>query len=289
MTERDTEDLIELWNVAFGDDPRYIKNFLKLQSKPENTVVLAIDGQVVSAAYLLEHSMNVAGRNYSAYYFYAAATLPEYRNKGYMGKVVERCLEVARERSIDFMYLVPAEGSLYRYYTQFGFRTCFYARTVNYTFDEFRAAVKDNSIADLKSGPVDPLLFNVTDIAEVREDAYRDLNHIVLDKAAVRYALFEHATTGGQLLCDGSSYVLYTQEGDTIDVKEICPPVLDGAMARALLALHAKKYIIHAPNDCEIDGQRKTSGRAGMAIALNKHARTASGKMQNAYIGITLG
>lgn len=284
------EDLLEIWNLSFHDDRDYIENFLRYCATEENTVVArSPEGRVVSAAYLLDSQIIVRGKPYSALYFYAAATHPDYRKQGYMGKVIEDCLQLARDRDMDFVYLVPAEGALYRYYAKFGFRTCFYSRTVNFTYEELRAAVKDNSIADLKNGAVDPMQFSLTDITRVRESAMSGTDHVSLGYPQIQYALFEHAYCGGKIFCDGNSYALYSEENGTVDVKEICPPVLDGSMARALLELKAEKYRFHAPSDSGVEGRRKTVGRSGMAIALNKHARTATGQMQNAYIGITLG
>lgn len=284
------EDLLEIWNLSFHDDPDYINNFLNFCATEENTVaVRSPEGRVVSSAYLLDSEITIRGRQYSALYFYAAATHPDYRKQGYMGKVIEESLQRARDRDIDFVFLVPAEGALYRYYAKFGFRTCFYNRTVNFTYEELKAAVKDNSIADLKTGAVDPMMFRVTDIPNIREKGLAGMDHVSLGYRQMEYALFEHAMCGGRVFCDGESYALYTEENGAVEVKEICPPVLDGTMGRALLDLQAEKYRFYAPSECGIEGRRKTVGRAGMAIALNKHARTATGQMQNAYIGITLG
>ena len=287
--ESDTGALLEIWERSFGDSRNYIENFFRFAAKDENTVVSCEDGRAVSAAYLLDCHLNIHGTSYPAYYFYAAATLPEYRGKGHMGAIIRYVISLAEERGIDFVFLVPAEGSLYRYYTRFGFRTCFYSETVTYSHEEFRYAVKENSIADLKSGPADPSLFRPTDVAQVRELAYSSIDHVQLSPEAMQYVLFEHASCGGGLLCDGSSYALFQEENGTLEVKEICPPVLDGSMARALLARGADKYVIHAPTGSAVRGRRTTAGRAGMAIALNRRARTASGMMKDAYIGITLG
>lgn len=284
------EDLLEIWNLSFHDEPDYIRNFLKFCVAEENIVTAQNEeGQTVSAAYLLDSQIIVKGTPYSALYFYAAATHPDYREQGYMGQVIEQCLDLARERDIDFVYLVPAEGSLYRYYAKFGFRTCFYSSTVHFTEEELQAALKDHSIADLKSGTPDPMMFRLTDIPRIREEAMAGTDHVEFGYPQMQYALFEHAYCGGKLFCDGSSYALYSEENGTVDVKEICPPTLDGPMARALLNLHAEKYRFHAPVESGVEGRRKTAGRAGMAIALNKRARTATGQMKNAYIGITLG
>ena len=283
----DVEDLVRIWNEAFGDDPEYIRNFLRLAAEPDNVVVSHEDGKAVSAAYLLENSLVVRGRSYSAYYFYAAATDPEYRGKGHMSRIIEYCIALAKERDVDFIYLVPAEGSLYHYYSKYGFRTCFYARTVNFSRKELAAAICGEESAEPEAE--NPYTFALTDVPKVREEALAGTDHVALDYKVMQYALFEHACCGGEILCDGNSYALYNNNNGTVVITELCPPTLDGSMARLLLQLDARKYVFHAPYVCEVEGHRKTLGRAGMAIALNKKARTASGQMQNAYIGITLG
>ena len=81
------DSLIKLWNKVFGDDEDYIKLFFKDAYYDCECFAEIYDDEVVSAFYLLKCIIKLDGKIYNGRYLYAAATLPEYRNKGLMGKV----------------------------------------------------------------------------------------------------------------------------------------------------------------------------------------------------------
>lgn len=289
MTAKDEDDLIEIWEMSFHDDPAYIRTFMQINVKPENTLVSHEDGRAVSAAYLLPREILIQDKTYQAMYFYAAATHPEYRHRGHMSRIIASAVSLCRERGTDFLYLVPGEASLYKYYSTFGFRTVFYARTVNFNHAELEKAVRDRRPAGWEPRTGELIPARPTDLAKVRETSLAETDHVVFSPEALQYALFEHASTGGQIIATGDSYALYQMKDGVVEVQEICPATLAGEPVEALLRLNADKYVFHAPSECELTGRKKTTGRAGMAIALTKKARTASGQMQNAYLGLTLG
>ena len=124
--EKYIDSLITLWNRVFGDDEDYIKLFFK-EVYFDGECFAETDGdKVVSAFYLLKCSIKCGGKIYFGRYLYAAATLPEYRGKGLMGRLIEEAENYVRAEKIDFIALVPANDSLYDYYGKFGFNESMY-------------------------------------------------------------------------------------------------------------------------------------------------------------------
>ncbi len=115
------ESLTKLWDSVFGDSEEYIKLFFKEAYFDGECFGEIADGEVISAFYLLKCSVRYAGKTYEGRYLYAAATLPKYRGKGLMSKLIEEAITYCKAAGLDFIALVPASDSLYDYYGRFGF------------------------------------------------------------------------------------------------------------------------------------------------------------------------
>ena len=118
-----TEDLKALWEAVFGDTRQVTDAFFKNAFFPEGCFYESVDGKAVSALYLLPVTLGEK----KGFYLYAAATLPEHRGRGLMGLLINEALAYAKAQA-DFVYLCPAEASLYDYYRRFGFLKTLYAR-----------------------------------------------------------------------------------------------------------------------------------------------------------------
>lgn len=114
---------VGLWKEAFGDSEEYINFFLDTH-KGCTFVPLTDNGVLVSALYLIDGTL--CGVN--GFYLFAAATFKEYRSKGYMARLLKLAEEKAKEKNKSFIALVPAEKSLFDYYSRFGYKTAFYAK-----------------------------------------------------------------------------------------------------------------------------------------------------------------
>lgn len=114
---------VALWKEAFGDSEEYINFFLDTH-KGCTLVPLTENGELVSALYLIDGTLN----NVDGFYLFAAATFKAHRSKGYMAKLLKLAQETAKQNGRSFIALVPAEKSLFDYYSRFGYKTAFYAK-----------------------------------------------------------------------------------------------------------------------------------------------------------------
>ncbi len=123
--ESDYENLKALWQTAFDDTKESLDYFFRNTISPER-VLAVFDGRVpVSALYMLESDILNDGKSYSAYYIYAVCTHPDYRGKGLMKKLFQELFEIAKSRSIDYLFLVPEEEYLFGIYEKLGFKKGF--------------------------------------------------------------------------------------------------------------------------------------------------------------------
>lgn len=114
---------VNLWHEAFGDSEEYINFFLDTH-KGCTFVPLTDNGGLVSALYLIDGVLD----DIDGFYLFAAATFKAHRSKGYMGRLLQLAEETAKQKNKSFIALVPAEKSLFDYYSRFGYKTAFYAK-----------------------------------------------------------------------------------------------------------------------------------------------------------------
>ncbi len=124
--EKHIPSLIKLWHDVFGDSEEYIKLFFRKAYYDGECFAETHDGEFISAFYLLKCSVRYAGKVYEGRYLYAAATLPEYRGKGLMSKLIGEATAYCKDMGLDFIALVPAGDSLYGYYGRYGFQEAMY-------------------------------------------------------------------------------------------------------------------------------------------------------------------
>lgn len=127
-TKKDIPSLKKLWHTVFGDDYGYIDEFFSTAFSEENTLVICDGDTAVSALYLVESNIVKSDKTYNAYYVYAVATLPLYRGKGLMTSLLDEAARVAKERKISYLFLVPAEVTLYGMYGRLGYKKGFYCK-----------------------------------------------------------------------------------------------------------------------------------------------------------------
>lgn len=162
----------KLWAEVFGDSLKVINNFFEKTAKPENTVCVFCDNEPVSVLYAVKSEIYVDSKPKSAYYIYAVCTREDYRGKGLMAKAMAFLEELARKRGVSYLFLVPAQNSLFNMYEKFGFRVGFkrnkrvVTKTDYYIFD---GEVQSLSFGEYKK---QRLLFGTAPQAVLCEDGF---------------------------------------------------------------------------------------------------------------------
>ncbi len=77
------------------------------------------EGKMVAMLYLLECTVFAGGKTSKAKYLYAAATHPDYRNKGLMSNLINEALI-----ENEIIITKPANKELFPFYEKFGFTVC---------------------------------------------------------------------------------------------------------------------------------------------------------------------
>lgn len=136
--KEDVSALKKLWKEAFLEDT-FAGMFYDVifYSGMSEEVKILVDRQVnngkeseseiISMLHYIPCCYENGNTKCNGAYLYALATDRRYRGHGIMGDMIEYAKQMADEQKKDFLYLMPAEDSLYGYYEKFGFETL-YAR-----------------------------------------------------------------------------------------------------------------------------------------------------------------
>ncbi len=133
----DKKELSSLWQMTFLEDSQVIEYFFHNVFKDVITPVIKIDGEIASSLFLLPCSIG----NYKGKCVYCAMTKYSHRGKGYMRELLDFSYDYCKENDLDFLFLVPAEESLFDYYSKCGFEKFGIART--HTFDDTTPEIKE--------------------------------------------------------------------------------------------------------------------------------------------------
>lgn len=136
-TEKDPanikKDMMELWKATFHDSSRYIKLVFDTYFSLDNTFTV-YDGKKLIAALLgIEYSFEAIDKynrldTFKGMYLCGLATLPEYRRRGIMTKLMNEAENSAKARGFDITFLIPADSHLRGYYQKKGYKTSSYKR-----------------------------------------------------------------------------------------------------------------------------------------------------------------
>lgn len=113
----DKKDLSSLWQMTFLEDSQVIERFFQSIFKNVITPVIKFDGEIVSSLFLLPCKIG----KYEGKCVYCAMTRYSHRGKGYMKELLDFSYNYCKENGFDFLFLVPAEESLFDYYAKCGF------------------------------------------------------------------------------------------------------------------------------------------------------------------------
>lgn len=275
----DLNDIVVLWNEAFGDSEDDIKFFLDSRYIPENAVVCETDGRIVSALFLLDGMMHINGKDYSSYYLYAACTSKDFRGKGIMSDMLGFTKSLSVSRNKQFIILKPGEESLYGYYEKFGYKSVFTKKTIKIN-DNF------NAVEEIKSENN-----FLSDILISRDNLLNKTDYFRWDSDAIEFAISHHIHFGGECFLSKNGYIFYYVDNNILFIKE--NTLSDKSEFLKILSYLKNQYktnsvIADLPFNYEIPCDKSEISDSGMILPLNKDAENLISGLKNAYLNLAL-
>lgn len=113
----DRKALQQLWQSVFLEDEEITEYFFDNIFGDTITPVIRVDSEIASALFLLDCTIG----EYKGKCVYCAMTNYAHRGKGYMKTLLDYSYNFCCDNGFDFLFLVPAEKSLFEYYKKCGF------------------------------------------------------------------------------------------------------------------------------------------------------------------------
>lgn len=131
------DEFEKIYAAVFDDSPRWRRWFFDEVVGPDADSDIFIEtdsgGRPAAAALLKPFDFQYAGTVVPSGYISCVGTRPDVRTRGLASAAVAAALDEARRRGYAFCELIPANRSLYSFYSRFGFAGVFYADEERYT------------------------------------------------------------------------------------------------------------------------------------------------------------
>jgi len=144
----------DMWKTCFGDSDEFLDILFHYKYENRNTLIYFEGEKAVASLQMIPYTITFYGEEIPFAYLAGLCTLPEYRRKGYMAKLIHEAHRIIASRGIALSILIPAEEWLYGFYENYG-----YIQTFS----------KDDNAIPLKE---------ILDTYPDEKDAYREFNRL---------------------------------------------------------------------------------------------------------------
>lgn len=127
------KEMMRLWKDTFHDSDEYVNLVFDSYFNPELVEYEEREGRVVSAMMAVPYRFGNGRSRLKGLYLCGLATEPKYRRKGIMSGMMDRLAKRMQASEYSFMFLIPADAGLQRYYKDQGFVNAFYRIKDRYT------------------------------------------------------------------------------------------------------------------------------------------------------------
>ena len=209
----DLPQILELWNIVFGEDKSFTEWYFDNIFKPEYTIAVFEDGKLISMLQMLPYEMKNFGK---VSYIFGACTYSEHRGKGLMAKLIAFSEKLDRQSGVTASILIPQEKSLFDFYKRFGYEPYF---KINYK-EYFKQNKKDHSYTFSEIDSKDIPLLN-----QAYENSLSGTYFVLRDENCWAKQIDMFRSLGGNAFClkDNEKLIAYAfmWNDDSIIIQEL--------------------------------------------------------------------
>ena len=232
----DIPEMSALWQAVFGDSEALADSFLELLPDMGTAAVAEKNGAIAGAAYAVTGMELVgSGRAQPCGYIYAVAVAPEFRGSGIGRALTERSAELARAQGAEIICTLPAEESLYAWYTIILGTECVLHRR--------RFETEAENVIPVQS-------ISAAEYGQLREALLKDRCRIRPSHTTLEFQhRFCEELGGGLYACGGGICAAYLEDGAAVIKELIAPGGTDAADIAASVgaALGTKRAVYYLP------------------------------------------
>lgn len=171
------------------------------------------DNKICCMLFTVPCKLTIDGEIKKGHYIYGACTLPEYRHRGLMHKLVEYANNQTAENGDEFSVLLPASKTLYDFYGDMGYRALYTAHN---------EVISKASLPDLNSSLAYSSEVSVKEMDKLRKSlCSKYTGSVIYNRKVLSYAIsYAKECNGGAVQCD-DGYIIYAYDNSKLIVIEM--------------------------------------------------------------------
>ena len=215
--EKDLENIKDIWNYCFGDEEGFVNYYFDNKYKPENTILIEENDELMSSLQLNQYKINLNNKIYDTSYVVGVSTYPNARGKGYMKDMMGFALNELYKKDQLVSLLMPID---YRLYKKYGYEHC---------YDQIEYKLNIEELKQFKIvGDFEKITNNhINYMMDIYNEFLLNTNgHVVRDKNYYENLFKEIKCENGHMYIhkeeNYEGYIIYFIMEDTMFIREIC-------------------------------------------------------------------
>ena len=215
--EKDLENIKDIWNYCFGDEEGFVNYYFDNKYKPENTILIEENDELISSLQLNQYKINLNNKIYDTSYVVGVSTYPNARGKGYMKDMMDFALNELYKKDQLVSLLMPID---YRLYKKYGYEHC---------YDQIEYKLNIEELKQFKIvGDFEKITNNhINYMMDIYNEFLLNTNgYVVRDKNYYENLFKEIKCENGYMYIhkeeNYEGYIIYFIMEDTMFIREIC-------------------------------------------------------------------
>lgn len=212
----DIPQLKNIWETCFDDVPSAIDIFFRQSFTFTDCYVYNNNNIPVAMLFIIPSNIIYKNICNSCGYFYACATLPQYRSNGIMQELIKYAIADCRDK-YDYFSLVPANENLFNYYKKLGFNKYFYINI---------ASVNIKDIINTNQDNISFFIPDARQLNHIRKDYFNNnFCYVDWNLPHINNVIMSSQIYGAKILgikCSNKyGYAIFNKENDKIFINEL--------------------------------------------------------------------
>lgn len=215
--EKDLENIKDIWNYCFGDEEGFVNYYFDNKYKPENTILIEENDELMSSLQLNQYKINLNNKIYDTSYVVGVSTYPNARGKGYMKDMMDFALNELYKKDQLVSLLMPID---YRLYKKYGYEHCYDQIEYKLNIEELKQFKIVGNFEKITNNHINYMM-------DIYNEFLLNTNgYVVRDKNYYENLFKEIKCENGHMYIhkeeNYEGYIIYFIMEDTMFIREIC-------------------------------------------------------------------
>ncbi|MBC6002273.1 MAG: GNAT family N-acetyltransferase [Paeniclostridium sordellii] len=215
--EKDLENIKDIWNYCFGDEEGFVNYYFDNKYKPENTILIEENDELMSSLQLNQYKINLNNKIYDTSYVVGVSTYPNARGKGYMKDMMDFALNELYKKDQLVSLLMPID---YRLYKKYGYEHCYDKIEYKLNIEELKQFKIVGDFEKITNNHINYMM-------DIYNEFLLNTNgYVVRDKNYYENLFKEIKCENGHMYIhkeeNYEGYIIYFIMEDTMFIREIC-------------------------------------------------------------------